>query len=178
MPPREIITLDPADGDKICDVGSGGGFPALPISAALPSLHVTAIDSTAKKCRYIEETAAQAGICNIDVRCARVEDAKELFESFDFVTARAVASLPVLCELCAPLVKIGGYFLAMKGEKADEEIAEANNAANILGLEFVRSTEYSLPYGGDHRTIAVYKKISSTPKEYPREYRLITKKPL
>ena len=175
---REIIDLAPAPGARLCDVGSGGGFPALPIAAALPGISVTAVDSTAKKCRYIEETAHSAGLSNVSTRCARVEEASDLFATFDFVTARAVAALPVLVELCAPLLKVGGYFLAMKGEKADVEIADAARAAKILGLELVRRAEYSLPSGGDHRTIAVYRKVAPTPKGYPREYRLIAKKPL
>ena len=175
---REIIDLAPASGARLCDVGSGGGFPALPVAAALPDLSVTALDSTAKKCRYIEDTARSAGIGNVVTRCARVEEAVDLFETFDFVTARAVAALNVLVELCAPLVKVGGYFLAMKGEKADEEIADAANGAKKLGLELVRRTEYALPSGGDHRVIAVYRKIAPTPKGYPREYRVIVKKPL
>ena len=115
-----------ADGDSsgaerrltLCDVGSGGGFPALPIAAALGDISVCALDSAAKKCRFIEESAASAGITNLTSVCARAEEAKGLFGTFDFVTARAVAALPVLIEICAPLLKVGGYFFAMKGKNA------------------------------------------------------------
>ena len=99
---------DPSGAERrltLCDVGSGGGFPALPIAAALGDISVCALDSTAKKCRFIEESAASAGITNLTSVCARAEEAKELFGTFDFVTARAVAALPVLIEICATLLK-------------------------------------------------------------------------
>lgn len=172
---KELASLDP---QTVCDVGSGGGFPALPVAAALPGVQVTAIDSTAKKCRYIEETAAAAGIGNISTRAVRAEEAMDLFGAFDAVCARAVAALPVLCELCSPLIKVGGHFVAMKGEKSEEEIASSAHAAKVLGLELVCVVPYSLPCGGDHRALAVYRKVSPTPKGYPREYRKIVKKPL
>lgn len=172
---KEIASLSPA---TVCDVGSGGGFPALPIAAALPNVQVTAIDSTAKKCRYIEETAAASGIKNISTRSVRAEEAVDLFGTFDAVCARAVAALPVLCEICSPLIKEGGYFVAMKGEKADAEIAEAARAAKVLGLNLLRVVPYTLPVGGDHRSLAVFQKTAPTPKGYPREYRKIVKKPL
>lgn len=174
---RELGRLCP-DGGKICDVGSGGGFPALPVAAALSEVQVTAIDSTAKKCRYIEETARAAGLANVETRSVRAEEAVDLFGTFDAVCARAVAALPVLCELCAPLVKVGGHFVAMKGEKAQEEIAEAERAAKVLGLTLVRVIDYALPEGGDHRALAVYRKDAPTPKQYPREYKKIVKDPL
>ena len=174
---RELAALCP-DGAKICDVGSGGGFPALPVAAALPGARVTALDSTAKKCRYIEETARAAGIANVDTVCARAEEAVGLFASFDAVCARAVAALRVLGELGAPLVRVGGHFVAMKGEKAGEEITAAAHAAKVLGLELVGTSDYTLPSGGDHRTLAVYRKIAPTPPAFPREYRKIVKNPL
>lgn len=166
------------DGDRLCDVGSGGGFPALPVAAALGGVRVTAMDSTAKKCRYIAETAKSAGLVNVDTVSVRAEEATELFDTFDAVCARAVAALPVLCELCAPLLRVGGHFVAMKGEKAADEIAEASHAAKVLGLELLRVVEYSLPEGGDHRALAVYRKVAPTPKGYPREYKRIVKAPL
>ena len=175
---KVIEDLGVTEGDRLCDVGSGGGFPALPVAAALPDVTVLAVDATAKKCRYIEETALSAGLTNVTALCARVEEAADLRESFGYVTARAVAALPVLCELCAPLVKVGGYFLAMKGEKVDEEIADAAHCAAEVGLELCDRVTYSLPSGGDHRTIAVYRKVRQTPAKYPREYRVIVKKPL
>ena len=162
----------------LCDVGSGGGFPALPIAAALGDISVCALDSTAKKCRFIEESAASAGITNLTSVCARAEEAKELFGTFDFVTARAVAALPVLIEICAPLLKVGGYFFAMKGKNADAELASSERAARELGLTLADTVRYELPEDSGSRAIFVYKKTSPTPARYPREYRKIVKAPL
>lgn len=175
-----------ADGDSsgaerrltLCDVGSGGGFPALPIAAALGDISVCALDSTAKKCRFIEESAASAGITNLTSVCARAEEAKGLFGTFDFVTARAVAALPVLIEICAPLLKVGGYFFAMKGKNADAELASSERAARELGLTLADSVRYELPEDSGSRAIFVFRKTSPTPARYPREYRKIVKAPL
>ena len=146
--PEEILTKHVVDslfaaaaigtfapgGGKLLDVGAGGGFPSLPVAAALPELSVLAMDATAKKCRYIEETAAAAGMANVAVLNARAEEASSsLGASFDFVTARAVARLNVLAELCAPLCRVGGIFVAMKGPGGDEEAAEAARALRTLG---------------------------------------------
>lgn len=165
-------------GITICDVGSGGGFPALPIAAVLPESSVTAMDSTSKKCRFIEQSAENAHIVNIKTLSLRAEDATEHFNTFDIVTARAVASLPILLEICSPLVKVGGYFLAMKGDHADEELAISHNAAKKLNTELVASSYYTLPEDAGKRAVFVYKKNASTPKGYPREYRRIAKSPL
>lgn len=159
----------------VLDVGSGGGFPALPVAAALPDVCVTALDSTAKKCRHIEEVAAAAGLSNVSVTCARAEEATELFARFDLVISRAVASLGALLELTSPHCAVGGYVLAMKGERADEEAKEAARAAQLLGLEALEPVTYALPEGGDHRAILVYRKVRPTPAGYPRKWGAIKK---
>lgn len=168
------------DGKRLLDVGSGAGFPSLPIAAALPELDVTAMDATAKKTVYMNETAALAGIDNFRAVNARAEEAARsgMGESFDIVSARAVARLNVLMELCAPFLKVGGYFVAMKGAAADEEAGEALRAAEKLGMVFEKKIPYTLPGLDDARFLLIYKKESKTPDLYPRNFSQISKKPL
>ena len=165
---------------KILDVGSGAGFPSLPTAAVLDSFSVTALDSTAKKIGYIKATANLMGVSGFDAVASRAEEAAsgKMRESYDFVTARAVARLSVLCELCIPFVKVGGYFVSMKGAAAEEEVAEAANAAKKLGCEFVRMIPYTIADLPDKRFLVIYKKISATNKQYPRNFSQISKKPL
>ena len=166
-----------ADGDSsgaerrltLCDVGSGGGFPALPIAAALGDISVCALDSTAKKCRFIEESAASAGITNLTSVCARAEEAKGLFGTFDFVTARAVAALPVLIEICAPLLKVGGYFFRNEGEERGRGAClvgarRARARADARGQREVRAA------GGQRQPcdIRLPKDIADTPRATAR----------
>lgn len=164
----------------IADVGSGGGFPALPIAAALPHMNVTAIDSTEKKCGYIRLCADEMGLKNVDAVSVRAEEyAKtDARETFGAVCARAVARLNVLAELCLPLVGIGGLFIAMKGASADDEAKEAEDAVKKLGAVMYDRVTYNLPGYADSRTVLVYRKISHTPPEYPRQYAKISKFPL
>lgn len=162
----------------VLDVGSGGGFPALPIAAALPDVSVTALDATAKKCRHIEQAALDASLSNVRVVCARAEEASDLFASFDVVISRAVAALPILLEITSPHAKTKGHILSMKGELAEREQANAAHAAESLGLTFLETVTYTLPEGGDHRAIIIYRKEIPTPKLYPRKWNEINKKPL
>ena len=174
---REIERLSDGKDVTLIDVGSGGGFPALPVATALPNVRVTALDSTAKKCEFIAATAEKCGVA-LETLPERAEEASERYrESFDFATARAVARLNILMELCVPFVKVGGYFVAMKGSAADEEMREAERAASTLGVEFSDRADYEIAHGGQ-RSIIIYKKTSPTPKEYPRRYAQIKKKPL
>lgn len=165
---------------KMADVGSGGGFPALPVAAALPRMKVTAIDSTEKKCNYIVGCAEVMGLENISAVAVRAEEfaRTDARESFGAVSARAVARLNVLMELCLPLVGIGGLFIAMKGTTAEEEASEAEAAAKKQGAVLFDKISYTLPGYGDNRTILVYRKIAHTPAQYPRQYSKISKSPL
>jgi len=165
---------------KIADVGSGGGFPALPIAAALPNMQVTAIDSTEKKCNYIIGAAEVMGLGNVSAEAVRAEEyaRTDAREAFGAVTARAVARLNVLMELCLPLVGIGGLFISMKGATAGEEAREAESAAKKLGAVLYDKITYTLPGYADSRTILVYRKIAHTSAEYPRQYSKISKNPL
>mgnify|MGYP002582014361 CR=1 FL=1 len=188
--PHEIILKHYADslraakylphGAKVADVGCGAGFPTLPLAAARPDLAITAIDSTDKRIVFVRETAALLGLDNVTAVTARAEDvgAGELRGKYDCVTARAVAALPVLIEICAPLLKVGGYFFAMKGKNADAELASSERAARELGLTLADTVRYELPEDSGSRAIFVYRKTSPTPARYPREYRKIVKAPL
>lgn len=163
----------------LLDVGAGGGFPSLPLAAALPGVSVLAMDATAKKCRYIDETAAAVGLPNVRAHNARAEEAaRELGASFDAVTARAVARLNVLTELCAPFLRVGGVFLAMKGPGGAEEAAEAARGCKLLGLSAPEVRRYELPGGAGERTLIVCRKERPTPSLYPRPYAKIVKSPL
>ena len=174
---KEISRLADGKAASLIDIGSGAGFPSLPIAFTLENVSVSALDSTARKCTFIAETAVKCGV-NVGTVPERAEEAAlHLRESFDFATARAVARLNILAELSAPFVKVGGYFVAMKGSAAGEEIAEAAKATETLGLTFSEMLPYEIKDGGT-RYIVIYKKTSETPSMYPRSYSKIKKKPL
>ncbi len=168
-------------GSTVIDVGCGAGFPSLPLAIARPDLRITALDSTSKRIEYIRETAEILGLSNITCVCARAEDLSktpEYREKFDVSLARAVARLNVLSELCMPYVRVGGQFLAMKANAA-EELSEAGNAFRKLCGQLVRAESFRLVSEEDNpRTIIEVKKISQTPKNYPRNNAQIKKKPL
>lgn len=165
---------------KLIDIGSGAGFPSLPLAASLPKANLCALDSTAKKIGYIKATAEKMGVSDFTGVASRAEDAakSEMRESFDFATARAVARLAVLMELCVPFVKVGGYFISMKAAAAEVEVKEAENAAKKLGCEFVKMIPYSIADLPDKRFLVIYKKVSKTNPIYPRNFSQISKKPL
>ncbi len=174
-----LAAFDFPKGAKILDVGTGAGFPSIPLLIARPDLDMTMIDSTAKKLKYVASTVESLGL-NAQVLHTRAEEAgqnKEYREKFDIVCSRAVAALNVLCEYCLPFVKVGGVFLAMKAAKAQEEIADAKNAIKTLGGKIIDEKSFSLSDGGE-RTIIVIKKISQVPPKYPRVSAQIAKKPL
>jgi len=165
---------------RVCDVGCGGGFPSLPMAIARPDLKVTGLDSTGKKVDYINAAAELLKLPNLSAICGRAEDfgAGDLRESFDAVTARAVAPLNILCELCLPLVKLGGVFCAMKGRQGDDELSRARNAFQKLGAPIEADAIRRFDLCGDSRMIVVARKTKSTPSIYPRVYAQIKKKPL
>ena len=177
---QDLLEGDHSRGNTLLDVGSGGGFPSLPIGAALPQLQVPALDSTAKKIAYIRDAATLCGLENFQTVCVRAEDAGrgELRERFAFVTARAVARLPILLELCIPLLQPGGHFIAMKGSTAPEEERQAQRAAQLLSCKLLSVTPYSLPELEEKRYLLIYTKISATSPTYPRSAARIAKKPL
>ncbi len=166
---------------KIIDVGCGGGFPSLPLALCSENCQVTSNDATAKKLNYVSETARQSGITNLKTLCGRAEELgqnKKYREAFDIAVARGVARLNILCEWCMPFVKVGGYFVAMKGEKGNEEADEALNAISVLGGELVDIINIKVPEYEYLHTLCIIKKTKATPKDYPRRNNLIQKKPL
>ena len=161
------------------DVGSGGGFPALPVKILKPELKATLLDATEKKCGFLRETVKELGIKDVTVICDRAENLareKNYRESFDCCISRAVAALPVLTEYCLPFVKKGGKFVAYKAADAEKEISAAASAINILGgkLETVEKTDLF----SNTRAVIVINKEKNTPEQYPRVNSKIKKDPL
>ena len=166
-------------GSKVLDVGTGAGFPGIPLLIMRPDIDLTMLDSTAKKLKYVANTVDSLGL-NANVLHSRAEEAAqkpEYRESFDIVCSRAVAALNILCEYCLPFVKKDGIFAAMKGAKAQEEIEAANNAIKTLGGEIIDKKSFTLSDGAE-RTIIIIKKISQNLPKYPRPSAQIAKKPL
>ncbi len=167
-------------GVRLADIGCGAGFPTLPVACARSDVNITAVDSTEKRIRYVNETARALGLENVIAIAARAEELgkkADFRESFDVCTARAVASLNVLCEYCLPLVKVGGIFVAMKAN-AREEIENAKKAIAVLGGRIKEIRELRLPFSDSERTIIVIEKVKATPLTYPRAGGAISKKPL
>jgi 16S rRNA (guanine527-N7)-methyltransferase len=149
---------------RLIDVGSGGGVPGIPLAIALPALKVRLVESTQKKCAFLEWTARRLGLRNVAVTCERAErtGTSDLRESFDIATARALGPLSVVCELTLPLVRVGGLALLVKGAKADEELDAAKRAIALLGAAHAGTLE--TPTG----RIVVLEKRAPTPRTYPR----------
>ena len=170
-------------GARVADIGCGAGFPTLPVAILRPDVKIFAVDSTAKRIAYVSETARLLGIENVEAVAMRAEDGGKnpLYrEKFDVVTARAVAEMRVLSELCLPYAKIGGEFIAMKGKNAEFELAGAKKAISMLGGRDVKVSEIRLKGNGEELThpLIVIAKKEKTPANYPRPYAQISKKPL
>ncbi|QHS23828.1 16S rRNA (guanine(527)-N(7))-methyltransferase RsmG [Virgibacillus sp. MSP4-1] len=166
---------------KVCDVGAGAGFPSLPLKIAFPQLQITIVDSLKKRVTFLNELANQLGLENVAFYHDRAETFgknKAFREQFDVVTARAVARMSVLSELCLPLVKVGGTFLAMKGAKFQEEEKEAEKAVQQLGGEWKRIYDFPLPEEDSKRYIAEIDKVKQTPKRFPRKPGTPNKNPI
>lgn len=156
----------------LCDVGAGAGFPSLPIKIAFPHLHVTIVDSLNKRISFLEHLSKKLGLNNVSFIHDRAEtfgQKKEHREAYDLVTARAVARLSVLSELCLPLVKVGGTFVALKGASAEEELTAGKKAITILGGKLDKTYSFLLPEEESERNIMIINKEKSTPKKYPRK---------
>lgn len=174
-----LTAAEMPEGARVLDVGTGAGFPGIPLLIMRPDLDLTMIDSTAKKLKYVENTVNELGLIatTLHTRAEEAGQSKEYREKFDFVCSRAVAALNVLCEYCLPFVKQNGLFIAMKGAKAQEEIDGAKAAIKLLGGKIIAEKSFSLSDGGE-RTLVVIKKISQIPPKYPRPSAQIAKKPL
>lgn len=168
-----------APSGRLLDLGTGAGFPGMVMKLLYPSLEVTLMDSVGKKVEFLRLLSAELDV-SVTLLCGRAEDFGHdptLRERFDFVTARAVAALPTLCEYCLPFVRVGGCFAAMKGAEHAAELAEARAAIETLGGKAERSAEQLLP-DGSRRGIILIKKISQSSPKYPRNGSQISKNPL
>jgi len=165
--------------EAIADVGTGAGFPGVPLAIVKPSLRLTLVDSLGKRVDFLREACEKLELKNTECIHARAEEfAGERRESFDAVVSRAVASLPVLSELCLPLVKAGGRMLAMKSSHTEEEISQAKPAVKLLGGQIEWVKDYTVPTTDVVHRIICVRKVSPTPKKYPRRFALIKKSPL
>jgi len=166
-------------GKTVVDVGTGAGFPGLPIRILEPSARVTLLDSLGKRISFLQEVCDDLGLSDVTCVHARAEEfAGEHRESFDVAVSRAVASLPLLAELCLPLVKAGGTFLAMKSVDSGEELNAAEKAIEILGGRLIDVRDYAIPGTAvSHRAVLI-EKVRPTPPKYPRPFTKIKKAPL
>lgn len=163
----------------LVDIGAGAGFPCIPLKIAFPSLDVTVVDSLAKRMKFLEIVIKELNLENIRCLAMRGEDFAKLHrEEFDFVTARAVARLNILNEITLPLVKVGGYFIALKGQDGLIEIDECKDAFNKLGARIDMIDEFNLPSENAKRINIFIKKEKKTNVIYPRDYAKIKKSPL
>ena len=165
-------------GETLADVGSGGGFPAIPLKILKPDLKITLIEATEKKCEFLKTVADTLNLKEVTVLCGRAEEfakKSEYREKFDICTARAVARLNILSEYCLPFVKKGGIFLAYKGD-ADEEVRDSENAVKILGGKIITHDKYVLE--GAKRSLIVIETQKNTDAKYPRGNARIKNKPL
>ena len=163
---------------KLCDVGAGAGFPSIPLKIMAPQLEVTILEPLNKRVTFLKEVASVLQLQHIHIVNQRAEDyARQHREEFDLVTARAVAALPVLAELCLPLVRQDGLFVAMKGAAGHQEKTQAQKAIDTLGARLEDVQQVSLS-DGSQRINLMYRKIRKTPPQYPRPYARIKKNPL
>lgn len=169
------------DGATLCDVGAGAGFPSIPLKILKPGLKVTIVDSLQKRLNFLKDLISELGLTDVELVHGRAEDVgqnKLYRERFDIVTARAVARMSVLSEYCLPLVKKGGYFVALKGPKAEDELDDGKKALEVLGGKLIKDEELTLPESEEERTLVLVQKVKSTPKKYPRQAGTPRRKPI
>ncbi len=174
-----LLTGFELSGRRVIDVGTGAGFPGLALKIACPDMALTLLDSLDKRVGFLRECCGKLGFEDVNCVHARAEEAPADYRAaFDVATSRAVARLRVLCELCLPLVKKGGLFLAMKGPDCAEELAEASKAMGLLGGRAEPVFTYKIPGTDISHTVVAIRKIGDTPAKYPRPWAQIKKKPL
>ena len=167
--------IDIKENSSFIDVGTGAGFPSIPLMIVRPDLKGTLLEALNKRCVFLEKACELTGV-DVKVVHGRAEDyAKEKREAFDFATARAVAAMPVLCEYCIPYVKTGGRFIALKSVNEDE--TQCEKAVKVLGGKIAEIKDYTIT-NGDNRRLFIIDKVSQTPTKYPRNPSMIKKKPL
>lgn len=169
------------DGISIIDVGTGAGFPGLPLRICLENIELTLLDSLNKRINFLEEVSENLELDNIEFIHGRAEDfgkLEEYREQYDVATARAVAGLPILMEFCVPFVKVGGYFICLKGPNANLELEESKSAMEVLGIELIEKIDIELPETDLDHNILVFEKVRSTPVKYPRKAGKASKNPI
>lgn len=168
-------------GTRVIDVGTGAGFPGLPLRIVCPTLHMTLLEATGKKTVFLQKTVESLALSNVEVVNLRAEEAGQLAlyrEQYDLVLARAVARMPVLAEYLLPLCKVGGRCVALKGESAAAEVHAAEHALRLLGGRLSQLVKVELPHVTETHYLVVLEKVSATPPHYPRKPGTPAKKPL
>lgn len=164
---------------SLIDVGSGAGFPGIPLAITYPSLNITLLEPLMKRCVFLSLVVNELGLKNVEVVCDRAEIySRENKEKFDIATARAVSKLNILLEISSQMIKVGGYFIALKGRIAQEEIEQAKFALKLLNFKIEKNKEDRLPSEEDKRANIFIKKMGSTNQKYPRNYSQIKNRPL
>ena len=162
----------------LCDVGSGAGFPSIPLKILYPHLHITIIEPTLNRCNFLNQLVKLLNLNNVTIINDRAENMVNLREKFDVVCARAVANMQVLLELCVPLVKVNGKFISLKGSSFHEELLASKNAIKLLNVKVENIYEYELLNDYGKHSIITFKKETKTNTKYPRKYSVIKNKPL
>ena len=169
------------NGMSLIDVGTGAGFPGMPLRICLPELKVTLLDSLNKRINFLQEVSSKLSIDDIEFIHGRAEDFgknEDYREKYDIATARAVAGLPVLMEFCVPFIKVGGYFVCLKGPNANLELEESKKAMEVLGVEYIEKIDVKLPESDLNHNILIFKKVKNTPSKYPRKAGKVSKNPI
>jgi 16S rRNA (guanine527-N7)-methyltransferase len=176
-----LLALRDLPASRLIDVGTGAGFPGIPLRIVLPKMHLTLVDSVGKKsdfCRYVVQVLGLSGVEVLTMRAEEVGQKPEHRQQYDWAVARSVASMPVLAEYLLPLVRVGGRVLAQKGESGPAEAHAAENAFILLGGSLRQLIPVSLPGVADERYLVVVDKVAATPEKYPRRTGIPTKRPL
>ena len=172
------LLLFPMAGTRVIDVGTGAGFPGLPLKILEPAMHLTLLDSLQKRIGFLSGVCETLGFSDVECVHGRAEECGQRREAYDYALSRAVARLNVLAELCLPYVRVGGAFLALKGPAVNEELQEARKAVAALGGKVEQVFDYAVPGEELHHNVVVIRKVSPTPKQYPRRFDRIKKAPL
>ena len=174
-----MLTLADLKEKKMADIGTGAGFPGMPLRIVEPSIRLTLLDSLNKRIDFLKEVCDDLGLSDVECIHGRAEEfAVGHRESYDIVTSRAVANLQMLSELCLPLVKVGGYFLSMKSVDSEQEVNDTKNAIKTLGGRIEKVVDYTIPGTEVQHRLIFIKKMQETPKKYPRAFAKIKKNPL